>query len=433
MKGRVNSVRIDIVAIGSEGDIRPSVALGRGLRRAGHRVRVVTLDGFEDLVRRHGLDHLSIGRSPRALAGTAEGREWVERRATLGGFLRGFVRVARSVIETGIANYWPECRDVEALIVTAMGLPVGMHIAERLRVPMIRVSFAPSRHDWAGKSDLVTAVRGQAGRVVWAACRFAIWSQLRSATNVARREVLSLPPLPRSEPLSVLDRRGVPLLDAYSPSVVPKPPGWDNWLHVTGYWFLDETSAWVPPSELVDFLDGGTPPVFVGFGSTPFPNARAATAIVVDALRRVGQRGVVVAGGSGAGTGRLAEHVLSVDAVPHEWLFRRVGLAVHHGGAGVTAAALRAGLPSVVVPVFGDQPFWARRLFELGAAARAVPAKQLSVDRLASAIRVATTNEEMRRRAGVLSEQIQKEDGVARAVAVVHDYLALGDHARRAS
>lgn len=418
-------MRVDILAIGSQGDVQPGLALGLGLRRAGHRVRIVTLGGVEELVRSHGLDHLAIGNSPREIANTAEGRDWVEHRGSAVGFLRGFVRVAASLIETGIARYWQSCGDAEALVVTPMGLPVGMHIAERLRVPLIRVAYAPTRTDWAGRDNLITAVRGDATAFLAAAFRLLLWSRLRHITNAARREILALPPLPFSEPLSAMDRKGIPLLAAYSEAVVPRPANWGRWLHVTGYWFLDDTPGWVPPRELVDFLGSGPRPVFVGFGSTPFPEPEAATDLVVGALTRAGQRGVVVAGGSGLATGRLTDDVLSVDSLPHSWLFPRVCAAVHHGGAGVAGAALRAGLPSVVVPIFGDQPFWGRRVFDLGAGPRPIPARRLSLHALASAIRDAVGDAGIRRRAAHIGRRIRAEDGVARAVEAFHECVGM--------
>jgi sterol 3beta-glucosyltransferase len=417
------TVRIDILAIGSHGDVRPNVALGLGLSDAGHRVRVVTLDGFDELVRTCGLEHLSIGRSPRDIATTVEGRGWIEHRDSAIGFLRGLIRVAGSLIESGIASYWPTCGDVEALIVTPMGLSVGMHIAERLHIPLIRVSFAPTRHDWAGRSDAVTAMRGDVARLVWAGFRFLLWNGLRRRTNTARRELLGLPPLPVTEPFSALDRQGVPTFDAYSPAVVPAPPDSRQALHVTGYWFLDDAPGWVPPPSLVDFLGCGSQPVFVGFGSTPFPNPEAATEVVIGALTRARQRGVVVAGGSGLPTGRLTDDIVGVDAVPHNWLFSRVVAAVHHGGAGVTGAALRADLPSVVVPVFGDQPFWGKRVFDLGAGSRPLPAKRLTCEALAEAICRVTSDAGIRRRAASIGRQIRAEDGVARAIEAFHGYV----------
>lgn len=426
-------MRIDILAIGSHGDIRPCVALGVGLQRAGHRVRIVTLSGFEELVRANGLAYLSIGNSPHEIAATDAGREWIKHRANPLAFLRGFVRVAGSLVESGLANYWPACRDVEAMVVTGMGLPIGMHIAERVGVPLMRVSFAPSRHDWRPTQDFGTKTRARVEAWVWTACRVAMWSQLRARANTARQNVLELPPLSMTEPYGLMDRQGVLMLDAYSPAVVPRPANAERWFHVTGYWFLDDAAGWKPPAELEDFLAAGSPPVFVGFGSTPFPQPDDATRIVVAALHRAGRRGIVVAGGSGLRSGRLAHDVLSIDSVPHSWLFSRVSAAVHHGGAGVTGAALRAGLASVVVPIFGDQPFWGRRVFELGVASRPIPAKRLSADALANAIRDVTTNEKVRHRAAALGGHIRKEDGVARAVKAIEDYLAVDHQARHAS
>jgi len=427
------SVRIDILAIGSHGDVLPTVALGRGLQRAGHRVRIVTLGGFEDVVRSHGLDHLCIGDSPRDIAKSAAGLDWVEHRTGTIGFLRGFVRVAASMIETGIANYWPASRDAEALILTPLGIPIGVHIAERLGIPLVRISYAPTRQDWAGREHLTTALRGDVEALMVAGARLLVWSRLRNVTNMARQKILSLPPLPRREPSKAMNRRGVPLLEAYSAAVVPRPSNWGSWIHVTGYWFLEEPGGWKPPAELVRFLGAGTPPVFVGFGSTPFPGPDVATDTVVDALSRIRQRGVVVAGGSGLRTGRLTDDILSVESVPHGWLFPRVSAAVHHGGAGVTAAALRAGLPSVVVPIFGDQPFWAQRVFQLGAGPRPIPAKRLSATALAEAISRARDDETFRCQATRIGRQIRAEDGVARAVEAIQDHLATAPAARRVS
>jgi sterol 3beta-glucosyltransferase len=418
-------MRIDLLAIGSRGDVQPFVALGLGLRMAGHRVRIVTLDGFDDLVRTHGLEHRSIGRSPRDIAASAAGREWVERRSSTRGFLQGFVRVAESLIEAGVASYWGVCQDVEAIIVSGMGLLVAVHIADRLRIPLIRVQLSPfarTHYDWAGRKNLRTAVRGEWTAFLHAAFRFLLWTKLRSTTNAARRSVLSLPPLPLAEPFSAMDRQRLLVLDAYSPAVVPRPPDWDDWIHVTGYWFLDHSPAWAPPPALLDFLKSGPAPVFAGFGSTPFPDPEGATTLVVGSLERAGQRGVIVAGGSGLPTGRLSDDVISLESVPHSWLFPRVSAAVHHGGAGVTGAALCAGLPCVVVPVFADQPFWGERVFSLGAGPRPIPARQLTQEKLATAIR-ATANPEIRRRAAALGERIRAENGVLQAVTVIHNQL----------
>lgn len=417
-------MRIDILAIGSQGDVQPNVALGLGLARAGHHVRVVTLDGFADFVRSHGLEHLSVGHSPDEIRKTLAGRTWIERRADVVGFLRGLIGVANALIGAGMARYWAACGDPHAIIATPMGCSVGAHVAERLRTPLVRVSFAPTRYDWEGRTDIVTMMRKGSDRTAKALFALLLWNGVRPTTNRARQELLGLPPLSMGDPFRALDRQGAPTFDAYSPVVAPAPTSSFRCIHVTGYWFLDDAPAWNPPADLVDFLEEGQPPVFVGFGSTPFPKADSATEGIVDALTQSRQRGVVVAGGSGLPTGRLTPDIMSVDSVPHSWLFPRVAAAVHHGGAGVTGAALRAGLPSVVVPVFGDQPFWAQRVFELGVGVRPIAAKRLTPASLGAAIRDVTSDAGIRERAESIGRRIRSENGVARAVQAFHEYMA---------
>jgi sterol 3beta-glucosyltransferase len=202
--------------------------------------------------------------------------------------------------------------------------------------------------------------------------------------------------------------------------VVPPPPDWPAWLHVTGYWFLDAEPGWQPPAALVDFLQSGPPPVYIGFGSMAGRDPEQRAEIALKALERSGRRGILLEGWGGLQPGDLPDSVLAVDAVPHDWLFPQMAAVVHHGGAGTTAAGLRAGTPTVVVPFFGDQPFWGRRVAELGAGPAAIPQKQLTVERLAAAIRAATSDESMRTHAHQLSQRIRNEDGIAHAVELFH-------------
>jgi sterol 3beta-glucosyltransferase len=418
-------MRVDILAIGSRGDVQLYVALGLGLRAAGYRVRMVTLGGFEELLRDRGLDHLVIGDTPQQIANTSEGRDWVKKRTSSpAGFFRGFVQVANALIEEGIARYWNSCADIEAVIVSPIALLLGEHIAERLGVPLIRTQapppVMPTSYAWDGSKSWGSAVQGHLEPLIHKAFHFVVWSKLRHSTNAARSKILGLPTLSLTEPFRRSDKTML-LLGAYSPAVAPPRPDWPSWIHVTGYWFLDEP-GWAPPRELADFLDSGSRPVFVGFGSTPFPNPEASAELVVRALKRVGHRGILVAGESGLPTGRLSPDVLSVASVPHGWLFARVCAAVHHGGAGVTGSALRAGLPSVVVPIFADQPFWGKRVFQLGVGPPPIPVKSLTEEKLVNAIR-ATASQQMRQRAAEIGEKISREDGIGRAVEIIDRHL----------
>jgi sterol 3beta-glucosyltransferase len=228
-------------------------------------------------------------------------------------------------------------------------------------------------------------------------------------------------------PFGEMARQREPILYGWSPSVLPQPPDWGGWLHTTGYWFLERRGEWQAPQELTDFLDSGPPPIFIGFGSMNNIDPERLTDIVLRALELTGQRGILDTGWGGMGDADLPNSVFRVEDLPHDWLFERVTAAVHHGGAGTTSASLRAGIPTVVVPFFADQPFWGWRVAELGVGPEPISRRLISVEQLANAIRRATSDHDMRARAGALARRIRGEYGIERAVE------AFGFHTRKAS
>ena len=188
----------------------------------------------------------------------------------------------------------------------------------------------------------------------------------------------------------------------------------------TGYWFLDHPGYWQPPEELKRFLNSGEPPVSLSLGSmSGIESARTEKifALTAQALKRAGKRGVLLSNQNGIDVAGMPDGVIGVGGeVPYDWLFPRVAVAAHHGGAGTVAAALRAGVPSVVIPILPDQVFWAWRVAALGAGPAPIPPKRLTPDRLSAAILEATTDPEMRRRCRLLSDKISAENGIGRAV-----------------
>jgi len=133
------------------------------------------------------------------------------------------------------------------------------------------------------------------------------------------------------------------------------------------------------------------------------------------------QRGIILSGWGGLQTYRLPLNAFAVDSVPYSWLFPRTVAIVHHGGAGTTAAGLRAGVPSVVIPFFADQPFWGQRVAELGVGPAPIPQRNLTAEKLADAILIAVSDRAMRQRAAELGAKIQTEDGIAGAVTALED------------
>jgi sterol 3beta-glucosyltransferase len=194
-------------------------------------------------------------------------------------------------------------------------------------------------------------------------------------------------------------------------------------VHITGYWFQDALPEWKPPGDLEAFLDNGEPPVYVGFGSMSGRSPETLAAIVLEALAMSGRRGLLLTGWGGMQVMKVPENVFVISAAPHNWLFPRMAAVVHHGGAGTTAEGLRAGVPSVIVPFIVDQPFWGSRVNALGVGPEPIPAKNMTADKLAEAIRVATSDQDMKRRAAELGKAIRAEDGLANAERIVKQYL----------
>jgi UDP:flavonoid glycosyltransferase YjiC (YdhE family) len=206
--------------------------------------------------------------------------------------------------------------------------------------------------------------------------------------------------------------------------VVPRPPDWGEHIHITGYWY-PEDETWGPPDELRRFIEAGPPPVFIGFGSMPVSQPERTTSLVLEALKRAGQRAVLHTGWAGLG-GDLHDDVFQIEYAPYNWLFPRMAAVVHHGGSGTTASGLRAGVSTLIVPFLFDQSYWGRRVAALGAGPAPIPYKQLSVDRLAEGITRAVNDAAMRQRAASLGQKIRAEDGIAQARQIIEDTVQKG-------
>ncbi len=423
-------MRITILAVGSRGDVQPCVALGEGLLRAGHDVLLAASPNFRELAVGRGLTFAALGEDSRILHQGEQGRDWMENSGNPLSLMLGLSRLLRPAFERLLAGCWSACADAEAVIYSPLAFG-GPHIAEKLGIPSFAAwpfpmsrtrmfpSFgAPPNRKMGPRLTYLTHVLGEQ----------VYWLPFRKEVNRWRESFLGLPAVSRRGILSDLHARQVPFLYGYSPSVLPPPRDWPSLAHVTGYWFLDAPAGWRPPAALESFLKAGPPPVYFGFGSMTPRDMEKVTRMVLLALKRTGQRGILVSGWGDLGNSRLPDDVLKVDEVPHDWLFPRMAAVVHHGGAGTTAAGLRAGVPSVVTPLFADQPFWAQRVYELGVGPRWTPFKQVSAEWLEAAIRTATSDAVMRRRAAALGERIRAEDGVGQAVEVVHRHLRERSH-----
>jgi sterol 3beta-glucosyltransferase len=417
-------LKITILTVGSRGDIEPYTALALGLLQAGHSVRVAAPANLGPFVTARGLlcvpmrwDSFSVFRSeagPRVLSGGSVRGAWE------------LPEWERTQWQQVMEDAWQAARGSEALIVNPLVIGAS-DAAEKLGIPVILAYYAPQfTPTGAFPNPLLAHMRlGRiANRLSHAIVQRLFLKKLTGLRNRWRVRSLGLPARPWYASDYHRNGQPLPILYAFSRHVVPQPADWRGPVAVTGYWFLETAADWSPPDDLLAFLAAGPPPVYVGFGSMASANPAGVTEAVVAALKRSGQRGVLATGWGGLAPARLPETLFQLDAVPHHWLFPRVSAVVHHGGAGTTATGLRAGKPTVVCPYAFDQPFWGRVVHELGVGPRPVPQRELSAERLGAAVRDAATDTDIRRRAEDLGNKIRAEDGVARAVDFIHQFLS---------
>lgn len=411
--------QIAIVAGGSRGDVQPYVALGRGLRRAGHAVRVLTSDSFAPLVAGAGLAFGSTGASVEDVLQSAEWRKTIERGNTLAILARMQAETRRRAVGTG-RRLRQLLAGSDLVVAGIAGLGGAFSAAAALRIPAIQAYVTPFTPTRAFPSPLTPALPfgGALNRASFVAMRQLLWQISRVPDAIARRE-LGLPKGSFWGPFGELARSPLPVLHGYSERVLPRPADWPANHRVTGYWFLEVEDGWAPPADLAAFLDAGEPPVYIGFGSMTGRDSQQAGRIALEALARTGRRGVLAAGWGGLAPADLPATVYSIESAPHTWLFPRMAAVVHHGGAGTTAAGLRAGVPSVVVPFGIDQPYWGRRVADLGVGAEPIPRKRLTAERLSAAIAAVVADPATRQRADALGRAIRAEDGVGAAVAAI--------------
>ena len=419
-------MRITILAIGSRGDVQPLVALGLGLQAAGHKVCVATHAVFERFVQDWGLGFSLVRANPKeALEGEAGQAALAGGRNPVRSLL-DFARMVNPLILQAGMDCWAACQTADAILYSSLGFYGAPHIGEKLSVPAIGSQLQPFHRTRAFPSQAFATpgnLGGALNSLTYLIGEAIAWIPYRSAVNQFRTEQLGLRPIPRWTNYSRQWQLHMPVLYGFSPSVVSKPPEWGDHVEITGYWFLDRPTDWRPPTDLLDFLADGSPPVYIGFGSMSNRDPEETTDIVLRALARTEQRALLATGWGGLSQADMSDSVFAIESAPHDWLFPQMAAVVHHGGAGTTAAGLGAGIPTVVVPFFQDQPFWGQRVVDLGVGPQPIPRPKLSVERLAAAITVAVTDESMRRRAATLGQRIRAEDGVSKAVEVINRHL----------
>ncbi|UCH46551.1 MAG: glycosyltransferase family 1 protein [Betaproteobacteria bacterium] len=410
-------MKIAIVTLGTRGDVQPFVALGNALKARGHDVVIGAPENFRTWIECHGLRYRSIGVDMQSFV------QSIDARKVMAGNVLAMVRMWRREIvpltRNSLDAIWETARNAD-VIVYHPKTAGATDVAEVTGAGLVHAAPLPI---FPTKSFPLLVLRGNYGP--WLnrlSYRFLTVPQLllRSTVNRWRKEVLGLGKGPLFAASST--RRPVQLC-AVSPSVVPDYPADDTEnICTTGYWFLDESSDWRPDPTLAAFLEQGDPPVYIGFGSMTSVNPARLGEIIVEGVHQARVRAIVASGWGAVELIDAPGIIHTIDEAPHGPLFKHVSAVVHHGGAGTTAAGLRAGLPTLVCPLSIDQPFWGRRVYSLGCGPKPQPLKRLHAEKFAQALIELTQTESFRTRSSNLAKAIAKEDGLARAVEVVETF-----------
>ncbi|EEU35308.1 uncharacterized protein NECHADRAFT_99796 [Fusarium vanettenii 77-13-4] len=443
-------LNIAIHIVGSRGDVQPFIPIAQLLMKPpyGHRVRICTHPVFKDFVEAQGVEFFSIGGDPEALmAYMVKNPGLLPSRESLRG---GDVGKRRREMSEIIDGAWRSCIEAgdgmgervtaadvknaddlfiaDAIIANPPSM-AHIHCAEKLGIPLHMVFTMPWSPTKAFPHPLAAMSYGEADKSTANYLSFMMmelltWQGLGDLINKFRAQTLHLDPVSPMWGFQLLPRLRVPYSYLWSESLIPKPTDWESHLNITGFSFLPLANSYTPPQDLVDFLNGGPAPIYIGFGSIVVDDPQALTRMIFQAVKIAGVRAIVSKGWGGVGTGDVPENVYLIGNCPHDWLFKRVSAVVHHGGAGTTAAGIAAGRPTVIVPFFGDQPFWGQMMARAGAGPTSVPFKDLTAEILAESITFAL-KPEVQDVAMEMALNIEEEDGAGYAAMDIQDRLEM--------
>ncbi|PVH98274.1 glycosyltransferase family 1 protein [Periconia macrospinosa] len=448
-------LNIVVIVIGSRGDIQPFLRIGKILKEDyGHRVRIATHPAFKQFVEKDsGLEFFSIGGDPSELMAfmvknpglipnleTVKEGEIGRRRAAMMGMFQGMWRACVNATddETDQANLKMMGERIPFVCDAIIANPPSFappHIAERLGVPlhmMFTFPYSPTTHFPHPLANIKTSNvdAKYTNFMSYPLVEMMTWQGLGDLINRFRQKTLCLEEVSTLWAPGQLYRLKVPYTYMWSPGLVPKPSDWGAEIEVSGFVFLDLASSFTPPDDLVKFLDAGPPPVYIGFGSIVVDDPDAFTKLIFKAVEIAGVRALVSKGWGGFGGNENApDNVFMLENTPHDWLFPKVSAVVHHGGAGTTAAGLKYAKPTMIVPFFGDQPFWGAMVSKAKAGAHeCIPFKKLTAERLAEGIKQCLTDE-AKKNVQKIADSISKEgDGALNAVRSFHRSLPLRDN-----
>lgn len=421
-----NPYNIVLLTIGSRGDVQPYIALGKELLKEGHNVTIATHNEFKGWINKHGIKHKELAGDPAEL---------MQLMVTHGSLSVAFLKEAHSKFKDWISSLletsWKACQGADMIIESPSAMS-GIHIAEALGIPYMRAFTMPWTRSRAYPHAFIVPEQKRGGSynlLTHVMFENIFWKGISGQVNSWREKQLGLP---RTN-LAKLQQSRIPFLYNVSPSILPPSTDFPDWVKVTGYWFLNEGSEkYQPPQQLVEFLEKAKHErkkiVYIGFGSIVVSDANALTQTIVDSVQELGVMCILNKGWSDRLTKQestqkieLPPTIYDSGSIPHDWLFPRIDAAVHHGGSGTTGASLRAGLPTIIKPFFGDQFFYASRIEELGVG---LGLKNLNQKSFTKALKNVVSETKYQMKAKEIASSMSRERGVLTAVEAIYTEMA---------
>ena len=403
---------------GSTGDIQPFLALSERLLKVGHEVRVCTSEIYRDRFTKRGIDFYPVG-APFDLDRLDQAMDAI---VQIKDPLKSAILIATEGILYKADQWYEDCfkgmEGYDLAICHSADVP-GQEAAIRNNLPWITVSYCPgfikTRYEAPAP---IPNLGAPLNTLLWKVAEQLIRKQVDPLFNDFIASI-------GGEERDCIGFKGMysPKLNliAASPSVSKPPPDLPSEHKFTGAWFLEESDYEMPP-VLQKFLDQGSPPIIISFGSMGGSKNVETSCILVEAVQRTDQRAIIQAGWGNLGMESPPENICFVGYMPHNFLFPQGCCVIHHGGAGTTAAACRAGVPSITVPHLADQPYWGCTLRKIGVAPKPLHRQDLTPKRLAKRINEVISSQSMAERAKTLMKKIKTEDGLTAAVRLIEGF-----------
>lgn len=466
------SLNVVMHVVGSKADVQPFVTLGQALKEVyGHRVRLATHTVLKGFVEENGLEFFNIGGDPAELtalmvnknpSGMLPGTKLlrsgdiIKRRECIYNVLRA---CWRSCFESGDGMNIEDSHQRQQLVSSA-GLNSSddvirsdgafdkpfvadaiianppsfahIHCAEKLGIPLHLMYTMP----WSPTQDfphpLANIQSSNANASITNFVSYAIvemmtWQGLGDVINRFREKLLGLESISAVSALVMASQLKIPYNYCWSPALIPKPKDWGPHISISGFCSISGMSTYTPEPDLAAFLGAGQQPVYFQF-ETRAIDAVAIIKLITAAVKKTGQRALISReGGSVGETLERSENILMLGHVPYEWIFEHVSCVVHHGSFDTTAAAIISGKPTVVVPFFGDQPFWGASIAKAGACPPPIPCKSLNAENLATSV-VEALGPTFAERASKLRNEIHREKGCEAVAENFHRQLDINNH-----